>query len=152
MTCPTTRPSGPIVLLVEDSEDDAFFFRWTLRKCGVPCEIMQAIDGAEAVRMLEEAFKSGTAPDLVFLDLKLPNMNGFEVLTWIRSQGYESRLDVSVLSGSDQAADLERARSLGAARYYVKPLSVEQLQERLEDWRERQPFAAAPGTTERITP
>ncbi len=141
-----TRPTLPTILLVEDSEDDAFFFQWTLRKCTVPCKILHAIDGVAAVRILEDAINQGTPPDLVFLDLKLPNMNGFEVLSWIREHGHESRLDVAVLSGSDQAADLERARSLGASRYYVKPLSVEQLQERLSGWVARQPSLSAAGT------
>ncbi|MGH7957891.1 MAG: response regulator [Opitutaceae bacterium] len=123
--------SRPLVLLVEDSEDDAFFFRWTLDKCGFACEVVHAIDGAAAIQRLE-AVLAGTSPhpDLVFLDLKIPTFSGFEILAWIRDRRFEPPLDVAVLSGSEHVGDIQRAHSLGATAYYVKPLSVEQLRAR----------------------
>jgi CheY-like chemotaxis protein len=127
--------SRPRVLLVEDSEDDAFFFRWTLDKCGLPCDVIHAADGASAIKHLE-AVLAGTAPhpDLVFLDLKIPSFTGFEVLAWIRKRHFEPALDVAVLSGSEHATDIQRAHALGATGYYVKPLSVEQLRTRIREW------------------
>lgn len=128
--------SRPLVLLVEDSEDDAFFFRWTLEKCGLPCDIVHAVDGAAAIRHLESVQAGGTSqPDLVFLDLKIPSFTGFEVLAWIRDRHFDPPLDVAVLSGSEHATDIQRAHSLGATGYYVKPISVEQLRGRFDDWR-----------------
>ncbi len=130
----------PLVLLAEDSEDDAFFFRWTLKKCGLVCDLVHAIDGEQAVRILEAAVgPDGTrrerCPDLVFLDLKMPNLTGFEVLNWIRDHPVSPPLDVSVLSGSEHASDVERAIAMGASAYYVKPLTPEQLQSRFAAWR-----------------
>ena len=43
----------PLVLLAEDSEDDAFFFRWTLHKCGFDCDLVHAADGVEAIKILQ---------------------------------------------------------------------------------------------------
>ena len=122
----------PLVLLVEDSEDDAFFFRWTLEKCGFPCEVVHAVDGAAAVKHLGGG--NGRLPDLVFLDLKIPTLTGFEVLAWIREQRFDPPLDVAVLSGSEHASDIQRAHFLGATGYYVKPLSIEQLRSRFQNW------------------
>ncbi len=142
-------PKRPIVLLAEDSEDDAFFFRWTLEKCGLECDLVRASDGAEAVAVLKGSRKGADEgkpvhPDLVFLDLKMPAMTGFEVLQWIRENPFNPPLDVAVLSGSEHANDVARAKALGATGYYVKPLSVQHLRARFDAWREKHdPTAAA---------
>jgi CheY-like chemotaxis protein len=126
------RFEGPFVLLVEDSEDDAFFFRWTAGKCSQRCQITHVVDGAAAIRYFEEAL-AGRAhiPDVVFLDLKIPEFNGFEVLSWLRDHPFNPPLDVCVLSGSEHQSDVERAKSLGATGYQVKPLALEQLEDQL---------------------
>jgi CheY-like chemotaxis protein len=122
--------------LVEDSEDDAFFFRWTLDKCRFDCDVEHAVDGAAAIQNLETGMtrKGGRLPDMIFLDLKIPTFSGFEVLAWIRDRHIDPPLDVAVLSGSEHASDIQRAHSLGASAYYVKPLSVEQLRARFDRW------------------
>jgi DNA-binding response OmpR family regulator len=135
MRSPSARPT---ILLVEDSEDDAFFFRWSLRKAGIPCELTVAADGGEAIQQLEDARAHGTCPDLVFLDLKIPTFSGFQVLAWIREQRFDPPLDVAVLSGSEHASDIQRATALGASGYFVKPLSVDQLRARLTAWLQKQ--------------
>ena len=128
----------PLVLLVEDSEDDAFFFRWTLHKCGLECDLVHAADGGAAVRHLEECLGGAKPqPDLVFLDLKMPAMSGFEVLGWMRERPFQPTLDVAVLSGSEHATDVERATALGASAYYVKPISVESLRARFSAWQQK---------------
>jgi CheY-like chemotaxis protein len=144
----------PLILLAEDSEDDAFFFRWTLQKCGFDCELVHAVNGVEAVKILQsgenaEGARASTRPDLVFLDLKMPAMTGFEVLEWIQQHPMNPPLDVAVLSGSEHASDVDRAKRLGASSFYVKPLSVKNLQDRFETWRTRHTpaTAAAPEPT-----
>jgi CheY-like chemotaxis protein len=129
-------PQRPIVLLVEDSEDDVFFFRHTLRKCGVACSLFHAADGAAAIEHLKAALVSPSNaarpwPDLVFLDLKLPTFSGFEILAWLREQKLDVPLEVVVLSGSEHASDVERAMDLGASAYLVKPVAAEQLRDRI---------------------
>jgi CheY-like chemotaxis protein len=140
--------SRPNVLLVEDTEDDAFFFRYTLKKTGTPCTISHVADGGAAIKHLEAASKGGVAtgplwPDFIFLDLKLPTFSGFEILSWMRQQRFPTMPTVIVLSGSENATDVERAKALGAAEYLVKPITTDQLRDRLARWSELHPTEAA---------
>ncbi len=116
------------IFLIEDSDDDAFLFRWTLQKSGIPNELLHYADGGPALEQLK-AVVAGTvtAPDIVFLDLKLPTFTGFEILDWLQKEGSAKRIHIVVLSGSEHASDVSRANALGAAGYLVKPISVEQL-------------------------
>src|SRR5436190_13912843 len=107
MLRPSPRPS---ILLVEDSEDDAFFFRRTLRRSGYEGQFVHVDDGGRAIRHLEKAWAGEVSmPDLVFLDLKIPTFSGFEVLAWIGLQHFNPRLEIAVLSGSEQGGDVTRA-------------------------------------------
>ncbi|HLX71758.1 MAG TPA: response regulator [Verrucomicrobiae bacterium] len=117
----TTKPS---VLLVEDSEDDAYFFKRTLQKSGHTCVFNRAANGAEAVEFLQTASTSSsqTLPHVMFLDLKMPVLNGFEVLDWLKHQSFASQVRVIVLSGSEHQNDKDRAAKLGASDYLVKPV------------------------------
>ncbi|WP_158277657.1 response regulator [Opitutus sp. ER46] len=129
----STSQRRPLVVLVEDSEDDAFFFRWAVGKCTRDCEVVHLADGGLAMTYLR-AMQAGEQPrpDLLFLDLKLPVFSGFEILGWIQAQHFEPPLEVIVLSGSEHGSDLLRARACGAADYCVKPISPAQLHQRLE--------------------
>lgn len=120
--------SARTALLVEDCLDDAFFFRRALKKGAVECDLRHVLDGQAAVTLLQRsATDPKVLPDIVFLDLKMPVMNGFEVLEWIQSQPIKSSLVVVVLSGSNQESDKRRARELGAAGYIAKPVSPAQI-------------------------
>lgn len=111
------------ILLVEDSEDDLFFFRRLCKKAGIACPLAVATDGQQAVQYLSAALAGrdgAVLPGLIFLDLKLPLRSGFEVLEWIRSQPALARTVVVILSSSAESRDLERAYRLGAQGYLVK--------------------------------
>ena len=116
----------PLILLVEDSDDDAFFFGRTLEKSGFKCSLRHVTNGAEAIEFLEKASKS--LPHTIFLDLKMPIVNGFEVLEWMQTQSFPTHMQVIVLSGSEHEDDKERAARLGATDYLVKPVRVAHLQ------------------------
>lgn len=138
----------PRVLLAEDSDDDAFFFRWALQKNDIGCELERVFDGLEAIDYLKQCVdaagrRTARCPDLVFLDLKMPACNGFEVLEWIRANPFDPPLDVAVLSGSEHAVDFERATRLGASAYYVKPMSAAHLKARFKAWEQAQADAGA---------
>jgi len=124
-----TDTNTPTLLLVEDSDDDAFFFRRTLEKSGATCHLQHVTNGAEAVDYLVAARDGGKQklPNAIFLDLKMPILNGFEVLDWMRTQTFPAPIQVLVLSGSEHEEDKERALRLGASDYLVKPVKVSDL-------------------------
>jgi len=124
--------SQPAILLAEDSDDDAFFFERALRKANVACSLLRAENGKVAIEMLgRSARMSEPRPILMFLDLKMPVMSGFEVLEWLRFSGLEPAPRVIVLSGSNDEDDKGRALNLGASEYLVKPITSELLRERV---------------------
>jgi CheY-like chemotaxis protein len=125
----------PSLLLVEDSEDDAFFFRRTLEKSGASCLLHHVLNGAEAVEFLQASGSGGNPPlpYAIFLDLKMPVLNGFEVLEWMRTQTFPAPIQVIVLSGSEHQDDRARASDLGATDYLVKPVRVKDLHRFLHD-------------------
>lgn len=83
--------------------------------------------GEEVVRFLQGSPESAQEvarfrrPNLLLLDLKMPGMEGFQVLEWLRNHPPFDRIPVIVFSGSDQPVDIDRALALGAIRYLVKP-------------------------------
>ncbi|HUS37424.1 MAG TPA: response regulator [Verrucomicrobiae bacterium] len=122
----------PRILLAEDSDDDAFFFERAIKKSGVQCSFARASNGKVATELLQQAAEASQPIDLVFLDLKMPVMSGFEVLEWLRSANLPRAPKVLVLSGSNDHGDRIRAVELGAADYIVKPIAAGDLQERIK--------------------
>ena len=124
----------PTILLVEDSEDDVFIIKQALKKARIANPLQVVTDGQMALDYL-----AGTGvysdrerfplPFIIFLDLKLPYLSGFDVLAWIRKQEALSLLVVIVLTSSDEQRDQQRAYTLGARSYLVKPPHPEALLE-----------------------
>lgn len=112
------------ILLVEDSEEDAFFFKRALEKSGFNSELILASDGKAAISILSDPVIVPTL-HAVFLDLKLPMVSGFDVLRWAKERNSDGTLRIFVLSGSSQAADRKMALELGALDYLVKPITRE---------------------------
>lgn len=127
-----TNQTRPRVLLAEDSDDDAFFFERAVKKSGAQCSFVRAGNGKAATELLQQAANSEPI-DLVFLDLKMPVMSGFEVLEWLRSANLPRTPKVLVLSGSNDHGDRIRAVELGAAGYIVKPIATTELRERIDE-------------------
>src|SRR5688572_28625674 len=124
-----------IVLLVDDSEDDRGLFTYSFEKAGIPGRIIEAEDGDDAIVTLEEARRStGGLPHAMFLDLKMPGRDGFEVLAWFKESVPDRPLDIYVLSGSNVPSDMQRARELGAHDYLTKPITSPKLQELFQAW------------------
>lgn len=127
---PTPKTNAPSILLAEDSEDDAFFFQRALKKSSVVCGFIHAGNGKIAIEALQ---KANPPPILIFLDLKMPVMSGFDVLEWLKASALEAKPRVVILSGSNDQADRERALSLGASDYLVKPIVADELRRRIFD-------------------
>jgi DNA-binding response OmpR family regulator len=125
------------ILLAEDTDDDVFFFDRAWRKAGAPGTLFVLPNGREVVRYLSRENKYADAsafpwPDVIFLDLKLPMLNGFEVLRWVRGQTFPKPFPILVLSGSPHENDIRTAKELGAADYLVKPIDPLDLKRRVE--------------------
>ena len=119
-----------VILLVEDnSRDEALTLR-ALKKSNIVNEVVVARDGVEA---LDYLFGTGThagrdmtvTPQLVLLDLKLPKLNGLQVLQRIRTEERTRRLPVVVFTSSSEEEDMLKSYNLGANSYVRKPVDFE---------------------------
>jgi two-component system response regulator len=108
------------ILIVEDNPDDESLTQRGLRK--TEAEIQVARDGALA---LEALAAMDRLPDLVLLDLKLPKIDGSEVLRQLRSDARTSRLCVVVFTSSSEPGDIARCYALGCNSYVIKPVTYE---------------------------
>jgi two-component system response regulator len=119
------------ILLVEDNPDDELLTMRALRTSQVANDIVVARDGAEALDFL---FASGVyagrdteqVPELILLDLKLPKLDGLEVLQHIRADQRTRHLPVVVLTSSDEEIDIIESYSRGANSYIRKPVDFDQ--------------------------
>jgi len=135
----TQAPPSSAVLLVEDNEDDIFLMRRLFRRAEIAFPLLVVTDGQQAVDYLAGANEYGDRekhplPAVVFLDLKLPFLRGFDVLAWIRTQRQLDALKVVVLTSSIEDQDRERAEAFGVA-YLVKPPQPEAIQAMLDSLR-----------------
>lgn len=112
------------ILLVEDNPEDVFLTRKVLRKSGLDGDMRITGDGAEALRILEDMFRAGEhLPDLILLDINLPDMGGMTVLRSIKGDARFSRIPVVMLTCSNADSDIQKSYDLGASTYLVKPVS-----------------------------
>jgi len=126
-----------VILLVEDNPDDELLTLRALKKSGVRNEIVVAHDGVEA---LDYLFASGphsgrdpaVMPQLILLDLKLPRVDGLEVLRRLRSDERTRRLPVVILTSSREQRDMLEGYGLGANSYIRKPVNFEQFVKAVE--------------------
>jgi two-component system response regulator len=111
------------VLLVEDDRDEVEIALRALGRSGVDAHVEVARDGHEALETLglePDGSDPAAAPDVVFLDLKMPRVDGFEVLRRMRADPRTADLPVVVLSRSDRHEDVQRSYDLGANSVLVK--------------------------------
>lgn len=134
--------TGPIILLVEDNDGDAFLVQRAFLKAQVPHLLQVVKDGEQAVAYLSGAGAYADRsrfplPVFVLLDLKLPRKSGFEVLEWVRQQPVIRRVPVIVLTSSNHSEDVNRAYDSGANSYLVKaadPAAVVELTRAIDQY------------------
>jgi CheY-like chemotaxis protein len=120
------------ILHVEDDSNDVLLFQHACRKAGVKANLQTVTDGEEALAYLNgtDQFQNRAEhpfPTLLVLDLKLPRVSGFDLLTRVREDTRLRRLPVIVLTSSNREADVKRAYDLGANSFLVKPVAFEGL-------------------------
>jgi CheY-like chemotaxis protein len=126
--------NAPVILLAEDDRNDVFFVRRGLEQAGVRAGLQVVSDGEDVMDYLTGQGIYGDRnqypmPSLLLLDLKMPLANGFDVLEWLRTQPALEYLPVIVLTSSPEERDRQKAASLGATRYFVKPPTLEMISE-----------------------
>ena len=122
----------PTVLYAEDDENDVFFMERAFSKLKRRGALQVVTNGRAAVDYLSGAgaFSDRTRhplPDLLLLDVKMPEMSGLEVLKWARERAEFARMPILLFTSSTQHADIAFSRQHGASAYLVKPSNAEQL-------------------------
>jgi DNA-binding response OmpR family regulator len=126
-------PEHVVILLVDDSENDIEIIRRAVERAGLQNRIVAINDSEEVMAYFEgrgryEDRDKYPKAHLVLLDLKMPKVDGFEVLAWIRHRSELKMMPVIVLTSSDLLFDVTKAYELGASSYLVKPLEFENLE------------------------
>lgn len=112
---------GKLILLVEDDPDHELLTIRALKKSNIANDVRVARDGEEAINMI--LGEEGLRPQVVLLDLKLPKLDGLEVLRRIRENDATRMLPIVVLTSSDEERDVVRSYKLGVNSYIRKPVN-----------------------------
>ncbi len=120
------------ILYAEDNPDDVIILNIAFRRAKIPAALKCVDDGEDAIAWLKgdgvySDREKYPLPDALLLDLKMPKKSGFDVLEWLREAGNFNQLAAIVLSSSDDPRDLERATRLGAAKYFRKSATCQEL-------------------------
>lgn len=118
---------SPVIVLIEDNPDDEALTLRALKKNGIANEVIVLRDGAEALDFFLKP--DAPSPHLVLLDLKLPRIDGLEVLRRLRDEARTAMLPIVVLTSSNEERDLVESYRLGANSYIRKPVDFEQFTE-----------------------
>ncbi len=125
-------PPAPLILLVEDNLDHAELVRRQLDQTLGPYRLIHAEDGEAALRLLQAAQTSRPTPnqdrpDLILLDLRLPRVDGLEVLRIAKNSPHLQPIPVIILTTSDGDQDIAAAQSHRADCYLTKPIDPQRL-------------------------
>lgn len=124
------------VLIVENDPNDVLLIKRAFRRAELDIPIQVVKSGEEAIDYLSGAppfdeRQLFPLPVMLVVDLKMPRVSGFDVITWVRAQPKLKRLPIVVLTSSRDATDVERAYEAGASSYLVKPVAFDALQKML---------------------
>jgi DNA-binding response OmpR family regulator len=121
----------PTLLVIEDARDHALLVRVAARRAAPGLDVRVAGDGREGIAYLEgtppfQDRRSHPLPDLIILDLLMPDLDGFAVLEWLREHQFNN-MPVVVLTSSDNPEHEQRSMELGADAFFRKPESLDAL-------------------------
>ena len=123
-----------VILIVEDEENDVLLLSRALGRVAAGAMVRWVRNGLEALQYLQgdgefSDREKYPLPRAIFLDLKMPQMSGFELLAWVRDKPELQGIPTIIISGSKLARDVDQAYRLGANMYLVKPTDCERLAE-----------------------
>ncbi len=119
------------ILLVDDDEDDQTIFMEALAEIDTSIQCAKCKNGFEAISYLETNVNN--LPAVIFLDLNMPLMNGFEFLTGIKSRDQFKNIPIIIFTTSDNVADQKRALILGADKFVTKTSDFRELKKTIND-------------------
>jgi len=121
--------NGVAVLLVDDDPLDTRILKRALAESGAECRIYEAHRGSDALEWVRARKEEGegAARALILLDLKMPGMDGFDVLRELRSEELSTSIPAVVVTSSALQTDIDRSYQLGAVGYLIKPFDYREL-------------------------
>lgn len=108
------------ILIVDDEPNIVMTLEYTFKKQDF--EVYIARDGSEALQILENS-----VPDIVLLDIMMPNVDGYQTLSFIKKNNDLRNTKVVFLTAKNKASDIEKGLKLGADKYLTKPFSVKKI-------------------------
>jgi two-component system response regulator len=121
------------IILVEDSNEDAELTIRSLKKAGLGNEIVRLHDGEEALNYFFGEDKHNQLPKLILLDLKMPKVDGLEVLKHLRNNKQTKHLPIVMLTSSKEQQDIVNSYKLGVNSYIVKPVDFKSFTQAIQD-------------------
>src|ERR1700683_1665082 len=123
--------AAPLVIVIEDNVSDVFLLERALNKQDLRVELIHLADGDQALAFVrrEGAFSHVASPSLILIDLNLPKHNGEDILREIRGARHLSGIPVCAWSSSQSQQDQALLMELGVARFFTKPLGLDQFME-----------------------
>jgi CheY-like chemotaxis protein len=118
--------STATILYVEDNDDNVYVLKNRLERAGYQVHI--AVDGQQGVDMAKDLL-----PDLIIMDLILPELDGWEATRQIKADGATSNIPIIALSSSAMPADSQRALDMGCERFDTKPVDFTRLKALIDD-------------------
>lgn len=120
------------IMLVEDSIEDATFTEHVLKFNKLQKDLVLAANGQDALQALEKCDRDQSHPNLILLDINLPDISGIDLLKQIKKDARFSKIPVVILTGSNEDEDIQKSYDLGAGSYLVKPISNNALMQVIE--------------------
>ena len=121
------NPNDHPILLAEDNADDILITRRAWKKGNIRNPLFVVKDGEEAIDFIYKKgnHKEAPTPSLLLLDLKMPKMDGFEVINQLKSDKKTKKIPIIILTSSSLDKDIDRAYELGCNSYICKPVNFE---------------------------
>jgi CheY-like chemotaxis protein len=117
------------ILLVEDNPMDIDLTLRAFARLQIPYQIQIARDGESALEFIQNWDRGETTPLMILLDLKLPRVDGLEVLKTLKLHGSYRKIPIVVLTSSSDTGDIANAYDLGANSYIIKPVDFNRFME-----------------------